>query len=116
MKNKKAINLLNYMIGLCHKIYSIQDRLGHSYEDFLSNDIYQLSVCMVIIDFGESANKLSKYLQEDNPQFPWKDVIGLRNIFAHNYMGINFYEVWNVIEEDIPELETLLQEMLSNLK
>ena len=40
----------------------------------------------------------------------------MRNIFAHNYMGINFYEVWNVIEEDIPELENLLEDMLSKLR
>ena len=70
---------------------------------------------MVIIDFGESTNRLSKYLEKENPQFPWHDVIGMRNIFAHNYMGIDFDEVWTVIEQDLPLLENQLKEMLSGL-
>ena len=115
MKNEeKNKQIINYMIGLCHKIYYLKERFGNKYEDFLNDDAYQLAICMVIIDFGESANNLSKDLKEIYPDFPWKPVIGMRNIFAHNYMGIDFDEVWSTIEEDIPELEKELNKMLSN--
>lgn len=117
MKDKeKSIYLLKYMISLCHKIYYLKDRFGYNIDDFSHDEAYQLAVCMVIIDFGESANKLSKYLEKDNPQFPWKDVIGMRNIFAYNYMGINFDEVWTAINEDIPILEEQLNKMLHKIQ
>ena len=116
MKNReKTEYLIKYMLGLCNKIYSLKNRFGDSYDDFITDDAYQLAVCMVIIDFGESANKLAKEIQTDYPEFPWHDVIGMRNIFAHNYMGIDFDEVWTVIQEDLPYLQKLLEEMLSNI-
>jgi len=117
MKNKeKTEDLINYMLNLCNKIYYLKDRFGNSYDDFLTDDAYQLAVCMVIIDFGESAKNLAKEIEDENPQFPWHDVIGMRNIFAHNYMGIDFDEVWTVIQDDLPYLEKLLKEMLSKIQ
>lgn len=112
-KNDKDNDIIKYMIKLCNKIYSIRERLGNSYEDFVHDDIYQLSTCMVIIDLGESANNLTDNFKKENSHIPWNEVIGMRNVFAHNYMGIDFDEVWNTIENDIPSLEKELKKILS---
>jgi uncharacterized protein with HEPN domain len=40
----------------------------------------------------------------------------MRNIFAHSYMGIDFDEVWTVIQDDLPYLEKLLKEMISKIQ
>lgn len=67
---------------------------------------------MVIIDLGESVNKLSKEYLEKHPQIPWSDIVGMRNIFAHNHIGINFIELWDTMEEDIPKLQKMLERIL----
>jgi len=110
---KKSDNyLIKYMIELCEDINYLKDRFGNSYEDLITDKAYQLAVSMVIIDLGESANKLSEDYLEKHPQVPWRDIIGMRNIFAHNYMGINFIELWDTMEEDIPELHKMLERIL----
>ena len=80
--------------------------------DLITDKAYQLAVSMVIIDLGESVNKLSKEYLEKHPQIPWSDIVRMRNIFAHNYMGINFIELWDTMEEDIPELQKMLERIL----
>lgn len=73
---------------------------------------YQLAASMVFVDLGESVNKLSKEYQDEHPQIPWGEIVGMRNIFAHNYMGINFTDVWDTMEHDIPKLKTSLKQLL----
>ena len=67
---------------------------------------------MIIIDLGESANKIFDEYLNEHENIPWSEIIGMRNIFAHNYMGVNFRDVWVTIEKDIPELKALLVELL----
>ena len=67
---------------------------------------------MIIINIGEYANKLSNDIRRDNPNIPWKDVIGMRNIFAHNYIGVNFKTLWDTLNEDIPYLKEHFQLLL----
>ncbi|MBR0471796.1 MAG: hypothetical protein IJI98_03745 [Methanosphaera sp.] len=39
-----------YMIELCDNIYYLKDRFGDSYNDLITDNAYQLTVSMVIID------------------------------------------------------------------
>ena len=43
---------------------------------------------------GEAASKLSQPLRDANPKVPWKSIMGMRNIVAHVYFGIDWNEVW----------------------
>lgn len=104
--------MIEHMIELCDDIFYLKNRFGESYEDLIGDKAYQLAVSMVFVDLGESVNKLSdEYLDEHN-NVPWKEIVGMRNIFAHNYMGINFTDVWDTMENDVPELKTALEELL----
>ena len=38
---------------------------------------------------GEASNHLSDELTEKNPDIPWADIVGLRNILVHQYFGID---------------------------
>lgn len=92
--------------------FYLKNRFGQSYEDLIEDKAYQLAVSMVILDLGESANKIpEEYLNEHN-NIPRSETIGMQNIFAHNYMSINFRDVWDTIETDIPELKALLEELI----
>ena len=43
------------------------------------------------------------------PQIPWRKVIGLRNIFSHEYANIDYEIIWTVIRKHLPPLkETIL--------
>jgi len=73
----------------------------------------QAAVLYEIIVIGEAANRLSPKFQAENPNIPWKDIIGMRNILAHQYDKVDSAVVWDAVSQDIPELIALLQPLLS---
>ena len=69
-------------------------------------------VCMLLIYIGESIKSIesktdSQYLIK-YPEVPWTDIMGLRNIIAHEYHRIDEDEIYSVITNDLqPLLETI---------
>lgn len=50
------------------------------------------------------------------PQIPWRDVIGVRNVIAHDYFDIDAEQVFSICKEDIPELIEAVRVMLKDLQ
>jgi uncharacterized protein with HEPN domain len=38
-------------------------------------------------------------------------IAGFRDLLIHDYMGVDLDEVWNVIQDDLPELKETVQAM-----
>ena len=53
---------------------------------------------------GEVANKIDEDFKTKNPQIDWKRIRGLRNRIVHDYFGIDYEIVWNIITDDLEEL------------
>jgi uncharacterized protein with HEPN domain len=62
---------------------------------------------------GEAVKQLSPELLEQYDQVPWRRIAGFRDILIHDYMGVDLDEVWNVIENDLPQLKRTVQAMLN---
>lgn len=71
---------------------------------------------MCILQIGE----LSKYLTDDfknlYSEIPWKQIRGIRNIFAHDYGSIDVLTIWNTINYNIPELKDFCENILAQNK
>ena len=59
---------------------------------------------------------LSKELKEKYPQFPWKELAGMRDKLIHHYFGINYDLVWGIIEEEIGSLSEQIKKILEDLE
>ncbi|MCL2109691.1 MAG: DUF86 domain-containing protein [Oscillospiraceae bacterium] len=72
---------------------------------FLSDDVIQHAISMALISIGESARNLSDNFKESNPHIEWVQIVAVRNIAAHGYWQLDMEQIWQAIDEDIPELE-----------
>ena len=43
----------------------------------------------------------------------WKNMAGMRDRLIHEYIGINYSIVWDVVKNKIPELNTQIQAILN---
>lgn len=95
-------------------------RLAMSYlnkvteEEFAHDTQIQDAVIRRIEIIGEAARRVSPELRGANPQIPWSEMIGMRNLMIHDYDDVDVHVVWNTVQKDLPQLlEALVQMLLS---
>jgi uncharacterized protein with HEPN domain len=64
---------------------------------------------------GEAARAVSEATKQRSPEIPWPRIIGMRNIIAHQYFGIDAEVVWNVVERDLPVLKSQVLALLDQV-
>lgn len=52
----------------------------------------------------DAARRVSQQFQNDHPECPWEQMIGMRHKIAHDYMQVNFDIVWDAATMDLPLL------------
>ena len=45
----------------------------------------------------------------------WEQIIGIRNVFVHEYFGVDPNIVWEIIRNDIPDLKSKLLDVIKTL-
>ena len=81
---------------------------GLTKAEFLGNDDKKAVAERYIMIVGEAAHMVSRETRERFPQIPWLDANDMRNVVAHEYMQVDYNEVWNVATVEFPKLEEQL--------
>lgn len=77
---------------------------GLDFNSFTADD---KTVDAVIRNFeviGEAANKVPQEYKDGHSDIEWQRMVGFRNRIIHEYFGIDFEIVWDIIQNNIPEL------------
>jgi len=53
---------------------------------------------------GEAANHVSEEFRDKHPEIPWAQIIGQRNVLAHEYGEILIERVWLAATKSVPAL------------
>ncbi len=91
---------------------AIQYVSGKSYEDFLSDIQCQDAVIRRIALIGEAARRTSEETRKEHPQFPWREMVSMRNLVIHEYDDIDLSVVWDTVNKNLRELLALLDDIL----
>lgn len=110
--SEKDVSVLEHIIKYCDSIGLAVKRFGNTFENFENDESYRHSTSMCIQQIGELAKLLSHELKTRYDKMPWSDIRGMRNMMAHGYWKMSYKEIWNVIENDIPELKSYCQKIL----
>lgn len=54
---------------------------------------------------GEAANYISPETKSLFTDMEWQQIIGMRHVLVHEYFGIDFDLIWQVIINDLPILK-----------
>ena len=112
MFSERDIDNLSAILDYCDRIELAYQRMGASYEVYLSDEVFRDALLMNILQIGEAANRLSDECREALHKLPWGSMIATRNIIVHGYTKVDDLIIWNIIENDIPALKSMIDEEL----
>lgn len=88
----------------------------HDLIAFLDNIILVRALERGIEIIGEAARRISSSYMEQHPEIPWRQIIGQRNLLAHEYGQINHEMLYKTAVDDIPELILKIEKLLPPLE
>jgi uncharacterized protein with HEPN domain len=82
---------------------------------FEASRLVQDAVIRNLQTLTESSQRLSDEIKDTEPQIPWRELAGFRNVIVHGYLGVDLGAVWLVVEQDLPALSQALNRMATRL-
>jgi uncharacterized protein with HEPN domain len=108
--------LQDYLNDILESITDIEDfTKGMTFEVFSKDRKTIKAVVRSLEVIGEAANKIPNNIQENYPEIPWTEIVGMRNRLIHEYFGVDIDIVWETIKEDLDPLKAVVKKMLSDL-
>jgi len=114
MKKDDQVESFNRLQHILQALAEIQKYVqAESLTSFCQSDLIHNAVLYQFSVIGEAINhieneKLDKY------DYPWYKVRSFRNMIAHEYFNIKLIAVWAIIQNDLPELNKVVEQILVN--
>jgi uncharacterized protein with HEPN domain len=87
---------------------------GITREEFLNNETLKRAVVRSLEIIGEATKKIPADFKIKWNNVKWKEMAGMRDRLIHDYMGVNYSIVWDVIINKIPELCAQVVNVIEN--
>jgi uncharacterized protein with HEPN domain len=89
---------------------------GLNRDKFLKDETLQRAFVRSIEIIGEATKKLPEELKQNYPNIEWKVIAGMRDRLIHDYFGIDYDIVWDVVINKIPQLQKEIQQIIDTEK
>ena len=106
-----------YLVTAIDCIARIQEYTqGTALDDFLADRKTQDAVIRNLEIVGQALKDYGlDQLVEKDATTPWHKVAGLRNILAHEYLGVDQVLLWGTIEKHLKPLREALEKIVANI-
>jgi uncharacterized protein with HEPN domain len=84
-----------------------------SKDDVVDNEVLRRAVVRSIEIIGEATKKVDEDYKLANPHVEWKKMAGARDRLIHDYFGIDYDIVWDIVVNKIPNLDFSVRELLN---
>ena len=77
---------------------------GLDFENFVKDDTLTRAFSRSLEIIGEAVKKVPVEIKDKYPEIEWKSIAGMRDKLIHDYFGVDYELVWDVVVNKITSL------------
>ncbi len=85
---------------------------GKTFADFEKDMFCQDAVIHRLEIIGEAVGRLSAETRQKYPSIPWQAMKDTRNVAIHKYDSVDSGIIWGIVQNDLPELISFLENII----
>ena len=86
------------------------------FSDFMLNSMMRFACIKQMGIIGEASNHISEETKSRFSAIEWDQIVGMRNVFVHEYFGVDSTLVWEIIKNDIPDLKGKIEKIIKAIE
>ena len=106
-----------YLTDILESVLAIEEYLGEQRNFHSYNNTQQLrdAIERRLEIIGEAGKHVSEDTKSKFTTNEWVQIVGMRNVFVHEYFGIDNVIVWGIIKKDLPDLKKIIIAILEKI-
>ncbi|MDP2167641.1 MAG: DUF86 domain-containing protein [Thermodesulfovibrionales bacterium] len=106
-----------YLQDMLNSIEAIEDFVrGYDYDFFILERKTISATVRELEVIGEAASRISDDIKARSLEIDWRTIKDFRNILSHEYFGIDYKIVWQIVTNKLPPLKGKLIQLLESIK
>jgi len=101
---------------LCHILdevnYVLKACSGKTIDHLTEDETLKRAVIRSLEIIGEASKKTDPDFRLMNPEIDWRGMMGTRDKLIHDYFGVNYNIVWDIVVNELPTLKQQLEEII----
>lgn len=107
---KQSINFCKHV--LAEADYLLTASLAATRESFLVDETLKRAFVRSLEIIGEAVKQIPPDFRSRYPQVEWRKMAGTRDKLIHDYLGVDYELVWDIVQNKIPALKKAMTEII----
>ena len=94
--------------------YLVESSRGLSYDRFAADETLRRAFVRSLEIIGEATKKVPEDFRTRYPEVEWRAMAAMRDRLIHDYFGVDFELVWDVVQHRVPNLRSQIASILQD--